>query len=568
MPKAWPVLLIALLLALCPACHWKDPSQQAPTEMGLLEDPNGEMTIDQAASPATASRYQPQAGNRMSLGFCRSALWVRLSMRQSPPSGPWVLEVKAPWMDRVDLFLPNPAGGWLRQSTGLQQPPLDEHLGLFAMTAPADTPRQGYAYLRLQSVLSLNASLRLWPRKSFVEHTVRDSYLYGVLFGIMGAMFLVNLLVFITTRDRAYLLYILYMVSIIAHQLCLQGQALFLPTWLWHLIPEISLMVSGAVFYFGAAFCRRFLNTPLYAPRLDRLLLASQITGAAVAILGLTSQIWWGTWLVHTMAILGPVLGIVAGIKALAQGFRPARFYLAAWVVLLLGCMAWGAWSMGWRVLVPLPPSLITIAAALECVLLSLALADRIALMQRERRKLARSERRYHQLSITDGLTGLYNARYFWSKLGSEVRHAHQVNQPLGLVLLDVDDFKRFNDTYGHTEGDKVLAELGSLLRVAVRPADSACRYGGEEFALVLPGAEGSAAHEVGERVREALARRVFQLGSGDRVTVTASLGTAQLEPGDDARSLVRHADRALYQAKAQGKNQTVCSELSSGSPF
>ncbi len=258
------------------------------------------------------------------------------------------------------------------------------------------------------------------------------------------------------------------------------------------------------------------------------------------------------------MAIVGPVLAIAAGIKALLGGFRPARFYLAAWVVLLLGCMAWGAWSMGWNFLIPLPRSQLAVAAALECVLLSLALADRIGVMQRERRVLAQRERRYRRLSITDELTGLFNMRYFWSKLDSEIRHAHDLGQPFGLVLLDVDDFKRFNDTFGHTEGDKVLAKLGGLIQAAVRPADSPCRYGGEEFALILPGANSQATREVAERLRETFARHVFLPGNTDRTMVTASLGTAQLQPGDDGNSLVRRADQAMYRAKARGKNQTV----------
>ena len=206
----------------------------------------------------------------------------------------------------------------------------------------------------------------------------------------------------------------------------------------------------------------------------------------------------------------------------------------------------------------PLPRSLITIAAALESVLLSLALADRIGVIQRERNVLAQRERRYRQLSTTDELTGLFNSRYFRSKLASEIVHSHEMGHPLGLVLLDVDDFKRFNDTYGHTEGDKVLETLGRLLRSAVRPADSPCRYGGDEFAILLPGADAGASRDVCRRISEAMARCVFLPGDGARETVTASLGATQVQPGDDAYSLLKRADRALYQAKDMGKNQTV----------
>jgi len=516
------------------------------------------MDITQATSANTASLYQVKHTNRMSLGFCRSPLWVRIPLDQTPAKGRWVLEVAAPWMDRVDLYLPGPQGGWQKQSTGLEQPLASNRQGVFALKAPADSPRSGYAYLRLQSVLSLNAGLHIWSEDAFEINNSTDTFLYGLLYGVMGAMVLINLLVLLTTRDRAYLMYVLYLLSIMAHQFCLQGQILFLPTWVWPLVPSISLVVSALALLFGAAFCRVFLNTKKNAPLADYLIRGYMAASLGLLVLGLLGQIWWGTWVVHSLALVGPMIGIYAGFMALARGFRPARFYLVAWIVLLFGTMSWGAWSMGGDFLMPLPRSLITVAAALESVLLSLALADRIGMIQRERNVLAQRERRYRQLSTTDELTGLFNSRYFRSKLASEIVHAHELGHPLGLVLLDVDDFKRYNDTYGHTEGDKVLETLGRLLRSAVRPADSPCRYGGDEFAILLPGADNEASRDVCRRISEAMARCVFLPGDGARESVTASLGATQIQPGDDAYSLLKRADRALYQAKDMGKNQTV----------
>ncbi len=563
MYRAWQIILIASLLMIGPACDWRQEAgpRHPPAEIGLREDPGGLLDIAQASSPQTAAQYKTIRGNRMSLGFSRSALWVRIPLDQLPAAGPWVLQVAAPWMERVDFYLPKAGGGWQRQSTGLQQPPATGGVKGLALEISADAARTGYSYLRLQSVLSLNAGLRLWSKAQFQEHTVTRAYIYGVLYGVMVAMLLVNLIVLLTTRDWAYLLYVLYLASIIVHQTCLQGQILLLPPWFWPLVPSLSLVITAIVFIFGAAFCRSFLNARRYAPVADRLLLGIQ--GGAVLLLALTlmGRLFWGTWLAHSLLLVAPMVAIVAGAKAFAQGFRPARAYLVAWIVLLLGGMAWGAWSMGWELLIPLPPATLTFAAALESALLSLALADRIGVMQHERQILVQRERRYRQMSITDELTGLFNARYFWSKLDSEIKHSHAMGQPLGLVLLDVDDFKGFNDKYGHTEGDKVLAELGRLLIVTVRPADTPCRYGGEEFALVLPGAFNQAALDVAERVRNTLARHEFRPEEGLIAQVTVSLGTAQLLPGDDANTLVKRADQALYKAKAQGKNKTVSAD-------
>ncbi len=534
--------LICALVAACAPRPTGDVGTR-PTEMGLLEDPGGLMDIGQAAAPDRAGDYRMEPGNRLSLGFSLSTLWVRLALEQTPPTGSWVLELPSPWLDRVELYLPRPHGGRLRLATGLLLPPARADADCFVLTAPEDTPRHGYAYLRLSARLSLNAALNIRPKAALEGHAVRRAYLLGALYGIMGAMVMVNLLVFITTRDRAYLYYVLYLFSMSFHQFCLQGQVLLLPTSAWPLIPQLSLGITSVMFFFGAAFCRSFLHVRVNAPMCARLLTGVQAAAVVLMVLVLGGRVFWGTWLAHSMALVGPLVGIAAGFFALARGFRPARFYLIAWLVLLLGAMAWGAWSMGRHLPVPL------------------ALADRVATMQRERLVLARRERRYRQMSVTDELTGLYNARYFWGCLDTEIDHALATGRPLGLVLLDVDDFKLFNDTHGHLEGDRVLAELGRLLWNAVRPTDSPCRYGGEEFALVLPDSGDEALHQVAERVRATLASRPFPLQTGRVVTVTASLGTAQFRPGDDAKTLMGRADRALYQAKARGKNCTVVAD-------
>lgn len=133
-------IVLALLLGL--ALVWgRGPRElHPPTEVSVLQDHAGEMGIAQASSAQTATAYRTLHANRMSFGFCRYPLWVRIPLEQAPATGKWVLEVSAPWMDRIDLYLPKPSGGWLRESTGLSQPLADNRQGVFALKAPADTP--------------------------------------------------------------------------------------------------------------------------------------------------------------------------------------------------------------------------------------------------------------------------------------------------------------------------------------------------------------------------------------------------------------------------------------------
>jgi diguanylate cyclase (GGDEF)-like protein len=164
--------------------------------------------------------------------------------------------------------------------------------------------------------------------------------------------------------------------------------------------------------------------------------------------------------------------------------------------------------------------------------------------------------------AITDELTGLSNRRRFQETLLAEVERSKRFGQELALVLLDIDDFKTVNDTYGHQQGDLVLREIARVLRESSREIDEAARYGGEELAVILPGTGLDGAFELAERIREGIeGLRLTILGDDDAepLRVTASLGAAALPAcGEDARTLVAAADEALYQAKRAGKNQTA----------
>jgi len=156
-------------------------------------------------------------------------------------------------------------------------------------------------------------------------------------------------------------------------------------------------------------------------------------------------------------------------------------------------------------------------------------------------------------LSLKDPLTGLGNRRAFDEALEIELARARRYDQPLGLVMLDVDHFKRFNDTHGHQAGDRALAAVGTVLRHRGRREDRACRVGGEEFAVLLPGADGTAAAEVAERLRRAV--EALDLPEGP---VTVSLGSTSTRGAMRAHDLVADADARLYAAKARGRNRVV----------
>ena len=148
----------------------------------------------------------------------------------------------------------------------------------------------------------------------------------------------------------------------------------------------------------------------------------------------------------------------------------------------------------------------------------------------------------------------------FQELLSDEMEEVRRYQYPVGLIMLDIDDFKAVNDTYGHQQGDLVLKEVARILKESSREIDEPARYGGEELAVVLPGTDLEGAERFAERVRRGVAALRLPVGNGAApVTITTSLGVATL-PGTayDARSLVEAADDALYRAKRTGKNRTV----------
>jgi diguanylate cyclase (GGDEF)-like protein len=168
----------------------------------------------------------------------------------------------------------------------------------------------------------------------------------------------------------------------------------------------------------------------------------------------------------------------------------------------------------------------------------------------------ARLHRIVERQALVDGLTGIANRRQCEDALTAEIARADRLGTPLTLVLADLDDFKGVNDIHGHAVGDDVLREFAAVLRATVRDSDLAGRWGGEEFLLLLPGAEAVGGAQLADRVRASLSERSFRGRDGDVLAVTCSFGVAQHRPGDDERELFAAADRALYRAKREGKNR------------
>jgi diguanylate cyclase (GGDEF)-like protein len=164
-------------------------------------------------------------------------------------------------------------------------------------------------------------------------------------------------------------------------------------------------------------------------------------------------------------------------------------------------------------------------------------------------------------LAITDSLTGLYNRRHFYHELEIEISRVIRHDHRLSLLLIDIDDFKKYNDRHGHIDGDKVLRKTADLIASCMRKMDSAYRYGGEEFTVILPETSCEEALLVAERIRKVVHSEVFLPEAGMKISITISVGATQYVENEELSAFIQRADKAMYLSKQKGRNRVTALE-------
>jgi two-component system, sensor histidine kinase LadS len=534
-----------------------------------LVDPTGRLTIDEVAGAAggsfsaSADRAARKSG----------ATWVRFRLQDkgvasSRPHPSWILAIQPPFsifLKGINFYVPRTGGGFDRVEAGSRararpdEPPSRDFL--FAL--PAEALKGRTLYLRLSGGTGSEAGIAVRSSLSIAREDLLYYLAYGVFYGILLAFVVYNFFLFISLRDRAYLFYVIYVIAGIVWQFWVQGQA----KAFFGASPALDMPIMwfslGNMILWGAAFASSFLSLAVARSRLRLAFGASMGAGLAVIATGIAGWDAVATAISIAMGIALPLLIVATAVFRFTRGNRPAIYLAAAWAVLAAGACSFSL--MGLRVL---PPSFwtvhgVAIGMAIETVLLSMALAERVRRLSLERNQFQRMQDRYLELSITDELTGLYNRRYLLSRLQSEAEHAERLDQPLCLIFLDLDGFKSVNDSMGHASGDLVLKELSAEIGSTLREGDVACRFGGEEFAIVMPGIRLRDAATAAERLRAGFEARPMRGVGGDPIRITISLGVVQAAAGEGPEDIIDRADKAMYRAKERGKNRV---ELDDGS--
>ncbi|WP_228289072.1 sensor domain-containing diguanylate cyclase [Marinobacter salinisoli] len=549
--------------------------------------------------------WTENTADTVSLGYGSDVYWFRLSVvSRTPTIVPTFLEIAYAVLDDVQAYVVQGQSVAGQYTMGDKKPFYDRPINHRNFVIPLELwpGETTTVYLRVDTTSSMQVPLTLWSEDAFYTSDQSVNIFEGVYYGIFLVMILYNLFVYMAMGERSFLYYVCYITAMPLFMASLRGTGF---QYLW---PEATWWNDQAIIVFlnltmcfGAVFTVRFLSIRATStPVMYRVSLPLTVLSGLMALAGLVLP--YSGLIVPTiiMAFVYCVLMLVFGCIRWYQKHPAARFYTVAWVFWLSGGVI-----LGLSKFTLLPRNFFTenatqIGSALGVILLSIALADRLnkekraaflaqqRLLREERKVRLAQEKSLHvqqeanaqlearvqertrdleklnaqllELSATDGLTSLKNRAHFDTAFQSAVVHGFRFEEPVSLLVLDIDHFKKFNDTYGHLVGDDCLKMVASTIRQHVtRPQDLAARYGGEEFVILLPNTPEEGALRVAERIRAEVENTGFRV-SGETVHLTVSIGVCTMLPteADATKELFRLADEALYEAKGDGRNRVV----------
>jgi diguanylate cyclase (GGDEF)-like protein len=516
--------------------------QSLTTVIELLQDSGGELTIADVSKPGAHLGFVAGTPENTNIGFSRSAWWVRFTLRNAESESRLVyLRQSYPLIDYLELYEPE-ADGWKTHATGDRRPFSSRDVRhkdfLFPVTLPPQSERT--FYLRYSSQGPVDINLSLLGASSLAEELSKEQVAYGIYFGCVLMLLVWSGLVFVAVRDKAFLSYFAYVAAFGIYMTVNTGFAF---QYFWPDSPRwansVLIVMLNLAIVAALHFSVTILRSRDYTPTLYRV--AQVFQGLGILGMALTPFMSYSSLVRPTafVALLAVAFMITLGIVSLLAGSRPARFYVTAWGALLVGSVIFLFKNFG---LVPhtfMSQHSWQVGALLEMLLLSMTLSSRMNELK-------------HQ-SRTDPLTLLGNRRLFDDRLPVEFAVARDTRRPLSLRVLDLDNFKAYNDQHGPQAGDEAIKIVGTALRRHARKPVLACRYGGDEFCVILPGTDAETAAAIAERLRASVAAA----RSGD-LTITISVGYASVADAvfESHENLFDAADAALYVAKENGRNR------------
>lgn len=504
----------------------------------------------------------------LSLGIGVKPVWLRVAINNNTGKvRTYRFAIETPWLDHIDTWLFR-GGELIRHVEGGDAIPFEQRPMPYRHFAFEKGFQPGITeiVIRVESLGPMAIPIRFSPKTDAINRDISAAYQYGVLYGAMSALAIYNLVLFAFIRQREYGLYALYLLGFVLNSLSYTGQlhtvitadfGKYFQDWL-----DIFLMITYSVA--GLHFARALLDTKSYAPKLDNAVkLITFIIPVGMLIGFVFNQLVVAISLAFILNCGFVTLFIAMGYYAVRAQKALANIFLLSSVTAAI-CITISTLAVA-GFLVPYNDytfKAIEVGMTFEAILLAVILAKQFRMAKAEK-LLAESYAR------TDALTLLNNRRGFQESTQPIWMNILRKKRDTSIVLFDLDDFKKVNDSYGHSAGDLVLKKVAEVINYTKRESDISGRWGGEEFILMLPETSIYKAAAQAERLRSAIEN--IQLALNDRViTLSASFGVAGSMNHEIAGQqlseytlevMINDADAALYLAKEQGKNQVQVSD-------
>lgn len=513
----------------------------------------------------TAIPLFPQIGKNtdhsvLNFGINSSPIWLHLKVNNTTQQAfTSQLIIENSWLDLIDVYFIQD-DQTIKVSAGDAKPYSDrEVLHRFFLFEHAFETGETDIYVRIETVDVMLLPIYFnTPEGTHVLENNRSIY-YGFVYGFLLALMAYNLALFFSLKDKRYLFYVLYLFSFLAMNMAYTGHGF---EWLWSefvLWQAKAIMILMMLYcYCGLLFAQTFLDTEKNLPLVHQILkLFILISGASFVIsLLLNSQVGM-LYIAFIVMSLFPFVMLLMGFLSWQRGVKEAKYFLPATLIAMLSAVMVTMAVLGF-----LPYTLLTYhgieaGILLETILFALALADQF-------RENLKEKVQAEYFAFYDLLTNIFNRRGFYKVADRAFSIAARKKRYFTIILFDIDHFKRFNDHYGHVQGDDILTKVGKVLLATARKGDIYARWGGEEFILALPETTLAEGIILAERLRASI-EKILLTHQGEALYVTASFGVACTnadfygqEGRNDYDQLIAQADKQLYCAKAEGRNR-VC---------
>ena len=526
--------------------------QRIGRHMAVLRDADKALSIHEVTDIRREKHFEPIDAAVPNLGITDAAIWVRFTVFNPQKSNKQkYLSFEFPLADHVSFFVPR--GDQFERLDAGHAVPATEHLipnRYYVFPFSVKAGEKMTCYLRVVSSANMVLPMTLWDPAALDRKDHRDQMIFGIIYGIWFAFIAYFAAMALKLRNPAAMWFTFYILCLGLLLSCYQGylQEVLRPA-LANLNKLVLITVIGMLYFTGAKFFRTFLNMGFYSRRIDRIIQVLQWMGIGFIPMNLFPNPLTPLYGIVLVG-LGPIFSTIVSVVFWIKGVPNAKYFAIGWIIghlasevdllRVLGIIPW------------IPGTVYLIPAAMISAIIFFSIA------------IIEQSREYREYADKDGLTGIANRRCFDATLTLEWNRHLRTQRPLSLIMGDIDDFKAFNDTYGHSQGDFCLKVVGRILAKMVRRAgDLAARYGGEEFVALLPETGPEQAKLMAEKIRAEVEGLSIKHGaSRSAKVVTISMGVASMVPqkAKTPADLLAGADKALYAAKNSGRNRVMLS--------